>query len=445
MPEYDLTSILIVWAIFAVLIILVANIKNRSVWSWIGISLLISPLLSLIILIFMSKLPESAIVEEVDFVGAKDLSSDSYKIYLTKKYKIEKNQTLDSYICNEKMFGSLDLALKEADVLEQGDKAAGQVQSSSGRDADITSNSPNKIETSTQKNTVVVSSNSQSIKYLIIITTLALLAVSSYFLYGKYGESIGSAEYELSDIKEEKIIKDENYRQVNQYMASLFAKNVVSDKCYQIRLQEKDQVNNFCIEIAHLKKINDKLYVTVTGDSYDDDLAPANAHVDTGVIKFFIFNDKSEKLSLEGDSLFQYVGNYGSPNTFVKLMKLDSLGTIGWVTSFGNMHQGYSGGGISIDALVGKSIKTILSLTTFSDNSGACGDDATCEVSTTTASARLVPDKSPSFFPIQVVVKQSVGKAKNMKDTTSKYLIEYSPTKKQYVIPKGYDKLYSEF
>ena len=173
MPEYDLTSILIVWAIFAVLIILVANIKNRSVWSWIGISLLISPLLSLIILIFMSKLPESAIVEEVDFVGAKDLSSDSYKIYLTKKYKIEKNQTLDSYICNEKMFGSLDLALKEADVLEQGDKAAGQVQSSSGRDADITSNSPNKIETSTQKNTVVVSSNSQSIKYLIIITTLA--------------------------------------------------------------------------------------------------------------------------------------------------------------------------------------------------------------------------------------------------------------------------------
>jgi hypothetical protein len=445
MPEYDLTSILIVWAIFVVLIILVANIKNRSVWSWIGISLLISPLLSLIILIFMSKLPESEIVEEVDFVGVKDLSNDSYKIYLTKKYNIEKNQTLDSFICNEKMFSSLDLALKEADVLEQGGKAAEQVQSTSVGGVNISSDSPNKIETSTQKNTVVVSSNSQSIKYLIIISAVALLGLGSYFLYGKYGGNLGLTEYELSDIKEEKIIKDENYRQVNQYMASLFAKNVVSDKCYQIRLREKDQVNNFCVEIAHLKKIDDKLYVTVTGESYDDDLAPANAHIDSGVIKFFIFNDKGGKLSLEGDSLFKYVGTYGSPNTFVKLVKLDSSGTIGWVTSFGNMHQGYSGGGISIDTLVGQSIKTILSLTTFSDNSGACGDDPACEISTTTANARLVPEKSPSFFPIEVLVKQSVGKAKNMKDISSKYLIEYSPIKKQYVIPKGYDKLYSEF
>jgi hypothetical protein len=228
-------------------------------------------------------------------------------------------------------------------------------------------------------------------------------------------------------------------------MASLFSKNVVSDKCYQIRLREKDQINNFCVEIAHLKKNNDKLYVTMTGDSYDDDLSPANAHVDSGVIKFFIFNDKGGKLTLEGDSLFKYVGNYGSPNTFVKLVKLDNSGTIGWVTTFGDMHQGYSGGGISVDAMEGQSIKTILSLITFSDNSGACGDDQACEISTTTANARLVPEKSPNFFPIQVVVKQSVGKEKNMKDTTSKYLIEYSPIKKQYVIPKVYDKLFSQF
>ena len=49
---------------------------------------------------------------------SRDLSDDSYKIYLGKKYKIERNELFAQFECNEKLFDSLDDALAYADGLE---------------------------------------------------------------------------------------------------------------------------------------------------------------------------------------------------------------------------------------------------------------------------------------------------------------------------------------
>jgi hypothetical protein len=46
------------------------------------------------------------------------LSNDSYIIYLTKKYAIEKNEVLGQYICKDKLFPSLDDVLNFANLLE---------------------------------------------------------------------------------------------------------------------------------------------------------------------------------------------------------------------------------------------------------------------------------------------------------------------------------------
>jgi glucan phosphoethanolaminetransferase (alkaline phosphatase superfamily) len=86
MDEYWI-GVLTIWAVCIVLIILVANIKNRSVLNWIGISLLISPVISLVVLIFMSKLSESTSENHHTYSGDANLANDSYKIYLTKKIK----------------------------------------------------------------------------------------------------------------------------------------------------------------------------------------------------------------------------------------------------------------------------------------------------------------------------------------------------------------------
>ena len=48
----------------------------------------------------------------------RDLTSDAYKIWLGKKYEITRNELFDNFECNEKLFESLDDALKYADELE---------------------------------------------------------------------------------------------------------------------------------------------------------------------------------------------------------------------------------------------------------------------------------------------------------------------------------------
>ena len=49
----------------------------------------------------------------------RDLSSDSYKLYLGKKYEIQRNDLFQKFECREKLFGSLEDALEFADELDK--------------------------------------------------------------------------------------------------------------------------------------------------------------------------------------------------------------------------------------------------------------------------------------------------------------------------------------
>jgi hypothetical protein len=55
-----------------------------------------------------AKISKSAVS---DFDGVLDLHSDAYRLYLTKKYDIEKNVTLNKFICVDKSFDDLESAL----------------------------------------------------------------------------------------------------------------------------------------------------------------------------------------------------------------------------------------------------------------------------------------------------------------------------------------------
>ncbi len=52
------------------------------------------------------------------YAGDASLNNDSYIIFLTRKYAIEKNDVLGQYICRDKLFPSLDDVLNFADELE---------------------------------------------------------------------------------------------------------------------------------------------------------------------------------------------------------------------------------------------------------------------------------------------------------------------------------------
>jgi len=59
----------------------------------------------------------------------RDLASDAYKIWLGKKYKITRNELFDNFECDEKLFASLDEALKYADGLEAEAREAAKAMS----------------------------------------------------------------------------------------------------------------------------------------------------------------------------------------------------------------------------------------------------------------------------------------------------------------------------
>lgn len=52
-----------------------------------------------------------------------DLNSDAYKIYLTKKYDIQKNVALGKYITSDKLFDEIGDALIYANALEKTSKS----------------------------------------------------------------------------------------------------------------------------------------------------------------------------------------------------------------------------------------------------------------------------------------------------------------------------------
>jgi len=59
---------------------------------------------------------------KLTYTGEPNLENDSYILFLVKKYAIEKNDVLGKYVLNEKLYLSIDEALKVGDELEQAEQ-----------------------------------------------------------------------------------------------------------------------------------------------------------------------------------------------------------------------------------------------------------------------------------------------------------------------------------
>jgi hypothetical protein len=107
------------WIAFCIVVAIVARSKGRSGIAWFLISFLISPLLSLILVLVLKPAEVEVVIEEAGFDGSRDLNDDAYKLFLSKKYDIQKNDVFGKFVCREKMFTSIEEALAYAHQLEQ--------------------------------------------------------------------------------------------------------------------------------------------------------------------------------------------------------------------------------------------------------------------------------------------------------------------------------------
>lgn len=123
-------GIVLFWFGLAIAVGVLASNRGRSGFTWFLISAVISPLLGFIFVLVMENLsakqvvvihadsPSKEVALEGDYRGAPELSNDSYKIYLTKRYGIQKNDVLGQYVIDEKLFSDIDSAIEFAHARE---------------------------------------------------------------------------------------------------------------------------------------------------------------------------------------------------------------------------------------------------------------------------------------------------------------------------------------
>jgi hypothetical protein len=108
----------LLWVGFSIVCAIIAKSKGRSPVAWFFLSCLISPLFTLILVIVLNPAEAEVIVEEVKFSGDRDLNNDAYKIFLSKKYDIQKNDVFGKFVCQEQMFPTIEEALDYVHEIE---------------------------------------------------------------------------------------------------------------------------------------------------------------------------------------------------------------------------------------------------------------------------------------------------------------------------------------
>lgn len=102
----------------------VAEQKNRSGLNWfiLGAAFSVFALIALIAIPKLDKESNQSQKQSEDisqFNGEPDIKSEAYQLYLTRKFNIERNIVLEKYVVKDKIFSTLEDALKYADILNK--------------------------------------------------------------------------------------------------------------------------------------------------------------------------------------------------------------------------------------------------------------------------------------------------------------------------------------
>ncbi len=284
-----------IWIGLSLLAAIVATMKNRSAAAWLGVSILISPVLALLILIFMSSL------EKYEYSGEPSLRNDAYKIYLTKQYKIEKIDTLNKFQCEGKTFNNSYEVLRFAQSRDRGmDLKFLETEDSLAHEEnqDISDNSNNKqsqnnihippVEISKVNENIISSGivvqKSKSSRLLI-----AVIAVAGIFAIFYAAEKYRDQNIDLKFLESQK--EAENLT-VDGELAKAFNLNSKFTDIQRENLltQIKGKVVVWVVEVYEVEKKNNKKYKIQTRSG----LSSSNDDVGT-YIDLYIQNDEQSK------------------------------------------------------------------------------------------------------------------------------------------------------
>jgi hypothetical protein len=118
----------------------IAIAANKGVSSgagfWLGFFL--GPI-GLVIVALLSPPPQPQLSQTAvpkQFDGERDLKNDGYKLWLTSRYDIKKNDVLGSYVCQERLFPTVDAALEYANEQYEMESATAEAEKSRKAEAE---------------------------------------------------------------------------------------------------------------------------------------------------------------------------------------------------------------------------------------------------------------------------------------------------------------------
>lgn len=101
------------WAILLVAGVKIATNKGMKASTGFWWAFFLGPI-GLLIVALLNATPATKPSAHAQFIGERDLQNDFYKLWLVKKYSIEKNEILGKFFVDERSFTDLDSALRYA-------------------------------------------------------------------------------------------------------------------------------------------------------------------------------------------------------------------------------------------------------------------------------------------------------------------------------------------
>jgi len=143
--------------------------------------------LGLIIVALLSTPPSQAVRGALaQPPGKVDLENDAYKIWLVKNYQIEKNEALESFICDGRLFTSIDEAIRHAHDMEQSARSlakAGEARAEANRaavaranEAEALARRARRSATREQVLQILRENRARALRVIVIIAVVSLAA-----------------------------------------------------------------------------------------------------------------------------------------------------------------------------------------------------------------------------------------------------------------------------
>jgi len=124
-----------------------------------------------------------ALTNEIKFNGERAISNDSYKIFLAKRYSIEKNDVLSKFICEDKLFENIEDALNFAAMLDQQSQKLLTVPKNEQL---VTEAFPEEAEKNTVKIPLLEKLSAKKSKIFLPLILIVVVGIG-YYIFTAYG------------------------------------------------------------------------------------------------------------------------------------------------------------------------------------------------------------------------------------------------------------------